>query len=76
MGSQGCDYTKYQAINKKSQRYPHMKPKMTGGSSGEDRSAGSSFEYEHFPVVCPTCQGLGEICDDGRCSFITKDILL
>ena len=86
MCPRGSDFTKlYQANIRKED------PPLHRISSGMDRNScegkirsggeGSSFEYEHFPVVCPTCQGLGEICDEGinfilyLCSFLPNYIV-
>ena len=61
MGPRGADFTKYQSINKN----PPPRQRVTSVMSGSSSEYGSGFEYEHFPVVCPTCQGLGKICDEG-----------
>lgn len=54
MGRWHPEFTKYQAIAKS----PTMKR--------ENSLTESDFEYEHFPVVCPTCEGKGEICEDSH----------
>lgn len=64
MSPRGSDYTKYQSINKKGPPRQRVSSGMSANSS-EYSGGVSGFEYEHFPVVCPTCQGLGEICDEG-----------
>jgi len=59
MGGQHPDYTKYQSISKNPRKM--VKCKNNGNNA---------FEYEHFPVVCPTCEGKGEICEDSN-SMVT-----
>lgn len=38
----------------------------------EESAHDSGFTYEHFPVVCPTCEGTGEIYEDnnGMVTFV------
>lgn len=30
---------------------------------GIENSMDDDHKYEHFPVVCPSCKGKGEICE-------------
>lgn len=35
----------------------------------EESAHDSGFTYEHFPVVCPTCEGTGEIYEGTYLNF-------
>eukprot|EP00111_Clytia_hemisphaerica_P005007 TCONS_00014393-protein len=63
MGRAYPEYTKYQSISKT----PFIS-RVRGMSGGDE----TDFKYEHFPVVCPTCQGSKFISeeDTGMVTFV------
>lgn len=64
-------YTQYQAISKNPpDRIRKSVMEQHNVHNGHGHHNG--FTYEHFPVVCPTCEGKGEICEDdgGMVTFV------
>lgn len=57
------EFTQYQSIksesHKRNHHHHHNHKRTRVNMSAED-----DFTYEHFPVVCPTCEGTGSIEED------------